>query len=271
MYGKSALLRNNTGSNNSAVGYFALNHNTTGGYNTAIGSQALISNVSGTANTALGNQSLNFNSSGGRNIAIGFQALVNNTTGFNNIAIGYQAGLNHTLGRNNIAISAFGGAGESDTTRIGEVQTRAFVAGIRGITTAYADAVTVVIDSAGQLGTVSSSRRFKEDIRNMGSTSERLLQLRPVTFRYRISYADGSQPLDFGLIAEEVAEVFPELVVYDENDQPATVKYRLLSSLLLNELQKQNASLKAQNARLESLDAQVKQLVESAGEVAKVD
>jgi hypothetical protein len=125
----------------------------------------------------------------------------------------------------------------------------------------------VVIDSNGQLGTISSSRRYKEDISDMGSASDRLLQLQPVTFRYKDAYTNGEQPLDYGLIAEEVAEVFPELVVFNKDDQPETVKYRLLSSLLLNELQKQNAELKHQ---YHVNEAQQEQLRSLSGQVAEI-
>jgi hypothetical protein len=131
-------------------------------------------------------------------------------------------------------------AAESATIRMGTSGThaRAFLAGIRGVTTGVADAIPVLIDSAGQLGTVSSSRRFKEEIRDMGEATERLLQLRPVLFRYKPEVQSGARPLEYGLIAEEVAEIFPELVVHDEEGKPFTVKYHLLSSMLLNELQR---------------------------------
>ena len=122
------------------------------------------------------------------------------------------------------------------------------------------DAVNVVIDSNGQLGTISSSRRYKEDINDMGDESDRLLRLHPVTFRYKEAYANDEQPLDYGLIAEEVAEVFPELVVFNDENQPETVKYRLLSSLLLNELQKQHALLSGQVAEIDELKEQLTEL-----------
>ena len=113
--------------------------------------------------------------------------------------------------------------------------------------------MTVVVDSTGQLGTISSSARFKTDINDMDDASERLLALRPVTFQYRDAYADGSQPLEYGLIAEEVAEIFPELVVFGEEDRPETIKYRLLSSLLLNEVQKQHTTLSGQETEIAEL------------------
>ena len=122
------------------------------------------------------------------------------------------------------------------------------------MTTGIDDAVPVLVDSAGQLGTVSSSRRYKQDIEDMAGASESLLSLRPVTFRYKKTFKDGDKPIQYGLIAEEVAEVFPDLVVYTEDGEPETVKYHLLATLLLNELQKQGEELQVLSARLERLE-----------------
>ena len=116
-------------------------------------------------------------------------------------------------------------------------QTRFFASGVRGVTTGNNDAIPVLIDSNGQLGTTSSSRRYKEDIQDMGDASSDLMLLRPVTFRYQKPFADGSKPIQYGLIAEEVAEVYPDLVARSENGQIETVKYQVLDSMLLNELQ----------------------------------
>ena len=152
-----------------------------------------------------------------------------------------------TSGNDNIAIANVGVLGESGTIRIGGgLQTRAFVAGIRGVTTALA-AVNVVIDSNGQMGTISSSRRFKEDIADMGQASSGLLRLRPVTYRYKQPYADGSKPGDYGLIAEEVAEVYPDLVVKGNDGETETVQYQKLTPMLLNEMQKQNRHAQEQD------------------------
>jgi len=136
-------------------------------------------------------------------------------------------------------------------------QKKAFIAGIRGVTTGATGAVQVLIDANGQLGTINSSRRFKEDIQPMGSVSERLFGLRPVTFRYKQPYDDGSKPVQFGLVAEEVAQVFPELVVNGKDGKPETVSYQLLSTLLLNEVQKDHRVIQAQTARTEALEQQV--------------
>ena len=100
------------------------------------------------------------------------------------------------------------------------------------------DGVEVYIDSNGQLGTVTSSRRFKKDIHDMGSVTDRLMQLRPVTFRYKEAAENGAHPVQYGLIAEEVAKVYPELVQYDKAGKPFTIYYHLLTPMLLNELQK---------------------------------
>ena len=204
---------------------------------------------------------------------MGYSALWSNTTGTSNIAIGAFAGNDLTDGDSNIMIGNRGFASEANTIRIGDSlsQTRAFIAGVRGVTTDVNDAVTVVIDSNGQIGTISSSSRYKEDITDMGTASERLLQLRPVTFRYRQAYGNGEQPLDYGLIAEQVAVVFPELVVFNENHQPETVKYRLLSSLLLNEMQKQHTQLSGQAAEIEELKELLKDLTHRINQLGAID
>ena len=180
------------------------------------------------------------------NTGSGFGALSNATTGHRNVALGYQAGYAVTTGSDNIII---GGGNQGTSTDAGVIrigasayQKKAFIAGIRAVTTGVADAVQVLVDSKGQLGTVKSSRRFKEDIHPMGSVSERLFALRPVTFRYKKPYEDGSKPVQFGLVAEEVAQVFPELVVYGKDGKPETVAYHVLATLLLNELQKEHKS-----------------------------
>ena len=106
------------------------------------------------------------------------------------------------------------------------------------------------INTNGQLGTLTSSRRFKDNIQDMGTASSKLFQLRPVTFNYKPQFDDGSHLLQYGLIAEEVAKVYPDMVVYDKDGQPYTVRYQLLAPMLLNELQKQNAVVAAQQESL---------------------
>jgi len=253
--GDSALFYNTTGYRNTAVGLAALSRNTTGDRSSAMGNRALLMNTTGAHNTAQGSSALESNTTGTDNTACGYKALFGNTTGLRNVALGQLAGSNLTVGNDNIDIGNTGVAAENAAIRIGTAgtQTRAFIAGIRGVTTANANAIPVLIDSAGQLGTVSSSRRFKEDIQDMGDATDKLLALRPVTFRYKPEVQAGERPLEYGLIAEEVAEVFPDLVVYDDEGQPFTVKYHLLSAMLLNELQKLSGRFETQAAELERL------------------
>jgi len=255
--GVFALYQNTTGTRNTASGHGALFDNTAGHANTATGQGALSNNTIGGFNTAAGYRALYSSTTGYFNTAIGMQSLLNNTTGTSNIALGYTAGYNLTTGNNNIMIGNLGASAESNTIRIGSTHTRTFIGGIRGVTTGVANAIPVLVDSAGQLGTVSSSRRFKEEIRDMGDTTERLLALRPVVFRYKPAVQEGERPLEYGLIAEEVAEVFPDLVVYDEQGEPFTVKYHLLSSMLLNELKKLDQRFEVQSENLLRLEARL--------------
>jgi hypothetical protein len=230
----------------------------------------------------MGGVSLGDNTTGSDNVAVGLGALAQNTTGSNNVGVGYQGGESLTTGSNNIDIGAAGVAGESDIIRIGTTgtQTKTFIAGVDGVTTGLPGAA-VLVDANGQLGTVSSSRRYKEDIQPMADASERLLKLRPVKFRYKKSDAKGEKPIQYGLIAEEVAEVFPELVVPNLKGDPETVAYHILPALLLNEYQKEHEQLKAehevnqeQSARLvllqNQIDAQSAQLAEVGSLKAKL-
>jgi hypothetical protein len=160
---------------------------------------------------------------------------------------------NLLFGGSNIYVGNNGGAPtETQTTRIGQSQTRAFVAGIRGVTTGVPNGIPVVVDSNGQLGTISSSGRYKFDIHDMDDTSA-LLRLRPVTFRYN-AYGPDS-PLQYGLIAEEVAKVAPDLVVFNAAGEPETVMYPFLTPMLLNEVQKQRRTIDDLQSRLERLEA----------------
>ncbi len=275
--GAYALYANTTADFNTAAGYSALFSNATGNSNTAFGSWALISNSTGNANTAQGSRALYNNSTGIRNVAVGYSALFDNTEGRSNTAIGAYAGRRIT-GDDNIAVANSGVAGESQTMRIGTQGsegviysgvTRTFIAGINGVTTSRAGTM-VVVDSKGQLGTISSSREVKENIHPMGTASERLLALRPVTFQYKQANDDGSKPIQFGLIAEEIAEVFPELVLFDEAGKPQTVGYHLLASLLLNEFQKEHAIVLAQDERIATLEKQTEELVKLKQDFARM-
>jgi len=255
--GYRALYSNTTGVQNTANGAGALYSNTIGKYNTANGVNALLSNTTGNYNTANGVGALK-GSTGANNTANGFQALVSNTTGNSNIALGFSAGGNLTTGSNNIDIGNAGSAGESNTIRIGTTgtQTATFIAGISGTTTANANAVPVVIDSAGQLGTISSSRRFKDEIKPMDNSSEAIFGLKPVTFHYKIDKQNTPQ---FGLIAEEVAKVDPDLVVRDDNGEIYTVRYEEVNAMLLNEFLKEHRRVEQQDARLAKQETTIAQ------------
>jgi hypothetical protein len=244
--GSEALLSNNTGGDNTASGSGALQSNTIGSDNTASGSEALTKNTRGGENTASGFRALQSNTTGGDNTASGFDALFNNTTGGKNIALGAEAGENLTTGSNNIDIGDEGVAGDANTIRIGtkSTQTKTFIAGISGTTVSGAD---VIVSSNGQLGVATSSARYKHDIRDIGNASDGLMKLRPVSFRYN---NDPSKTVQYGLVAEEVERVYPELVTYGPDGKVQSVRYLELTAMLLNELQKQAARLRSKDAEL---------------------
>ena len=263
--GRGALTSNTTAGANVATGFLSMHLNTTGSNNTSIGASSMEMNEIGVENTAVGQSAL-LTGTGSRNTAIGASALWSISGGERNIALGWQAGYDIVDGGFNIAIGNRGNAADSNTIRVGNANhQRAFVAGIEGVMTGIPDAVTVLIDSNGQLGTVNSSARYKQDISAMGDASERLLSLTPVTFHYKQAYANGEKPVEYGLIAEQVAQVFPELVVFDEDNQPRTVKYRLLSTLLLNELQKQDRQLLSLTGQVAELNELVPRVAEFNG------
>jgi len=229
-----ALFHNTIGHDNTASGFQALLNNTVGENNTANGVDALLSNTTGGGNTANGFQALFSNTTGNNNTAIGGGALFHNTTGSVNVAVGDFAGGNLTTGDANIDILNPGVAGETNTIRIGLTQTRTFIAGIFGTNVSGS---TVVVNSDGQLGVAASSRLFKREIKPMDEASEAILALRPVTFHYK---SDNTNTPQFGLIAEEVAEVNPDLVVRDENGEIYTVRYDQVNAMLLNEFLKEH-------------------------------
>ena len=252
--GEGTLLAN-TADQNTATGAAALLLNTTGSFNTANGASALQSNTTGGNNTASGANALASNTAGAGNTASGFQALSNNTGSFN-IGLGNQAGVNLTTGDRNIDIGNGGVAGESSTIRIGNVQTATYIVGISGSTATGGAAVFVASD--GKLGTVTSSQRFKKDIADMDAASEALLALRPVTFRYKPELDKTGIP-QYGLVAEEVAEVNPDLVVRDENGEIYTVRYEAVNAMLLNEFLKAHRRIEEQDKRIDQLTAQLKE------------
>jgi hypothetical protein len=249
--GEEALLSNVIGGANIANGAFALHSNTDGNNNTANGASALFHNTTGSFNTADGDDALVANTVGNSNTAVGIDALDGNTTGNNNVALGFLAGANVITANNVICIGEdVGGANVDDTC---------FIGNIFGVTTAIPDAVPVVIDSTGQLGTQSSSQRFKKDIKPMESTSNSILDLKPVTFHYK---SDQSNTPQFGLIAEEVAKVNPDLVVHDKNGEIYTVRYDAVNAMLLNEFLKEHRKVEQQDRKIQEQEATISQLKE---------
>jgi hypothetical protein len=270
--GAGALFSSTTGVQNTANGSFALFNNTTGSFNTATGFQALFNNTAnantangfnalamnsiGTDNTATGAGALFNNTTGTDNTATGDDALLNNTTGSSNIAMGNGAGSNLTTGDLNIDIGAFGVAGESATIRIGRSadQTRTFIAGITGVAVTGAP---VVVDGSGQLGVAPSSWRFKKKVKPMAQTSEAILALKPVTFQYKSDPAGTPQ---FGLIAEEVAKVNPDLVVRGADGEIYTVRYDAINAMLLNEFLKEHKAFLEAERNVQEQGAMIAQL-----------
>jgi hypothetical protein len=306
--GQKALFSLTTGVANTAVGWFSLFSNTDGSFNTALGAGTLLFNVGnqssgdGTENTAVGAATLLFNTTGFSNTATGTSALLNNTTGSDNTAIGRSALVSNTSGVNNTALGAFAltnltigdgntavgisagttlttgdrnlyianqgpnASSESDTIRIGNGQTATFIAGINGADEGSPTAV-FINTTTGQLGTAppSSSRRFKKEIKPMGKTSEAILAFKPVTFQYN---DDKKGTPQFGLIAEDVAEASPNLVIRDPNGKPYTVRYDAVNAMLLNEFLKEHHKVEQLEKQVETLSAGL-QKVSAQLEVSK--
>jgi hypothetical protein len=276
--GAVALLNNTTGSNNTAIGAAALLNNTTGSSNTATGRDALGSNTSGNNNNATGvsalqNNNGSFNNAFGRNAlsnttagsgnnAFGDNAMIDNVTGFFNTAIGDGAGFSIT-GSGNVCIGAsvFGVADENDTTRI------------RNIYSSAASGRAVFVDSDDKLGTLLSTRRVKDDIKPMDKTSKAILALKPVSFRYK-KEVERSGAIQFGLIAEEVAEVSPDLVILDAEGKPESVRYEAINAMLLNEFLKEHRKVEEQDKTIAELKSGMTALAatvkEQAAQIQKV-
>jgi trimeric autotransporter adhesin len=256
--GAGTLLSNTTGTFNAANGAFALFTNTTGTSNTSNGALSLLNNTTGVENTANGYRALSGNTTGVGNTAYGSQALVQ-STGNNNIALGAHAGFNISTGSNNIHIGNVGAGNESGTVRIGDNnQTKTFIAGINGVN--QGSPTSVFINTlTGQLGTTppSSSRRYKKEIKPMDTASEAVLALKPVTFHYN---SDKTCTPQFGLIAEEVAGVDPDLVLRDENGEIYTVRYEAVNAMLLNEFLKEHRKNEKQEATIARLQEQIEAL-----------
>jgi len=281
--GWNSMLATTVGGANSAFGYEALLSNTTGGANTAVGHQALRQTINSLNCTAVGAHALQLLTGADENTAIGFNASSAVTTGQQNCSCGNNALEAVTTGTLNAAFGPFAGqhltggdsfnlnllnrgvAGDNNTTRIGDngglgTTTKCFIHGVRGIMTGVNDALVVMVDSAGQFGTVSSSARFKNTIQDMSDASSGLMNLRPVTFFYNDQEGENKK-LQYGLIAEEVANIFPDIVVYDKEGKPETVQYQYLPPMMLNELIKQNATIKKLTERVSVLETVLKKLV----------
>ena len=256
--GYGAGFNNTMGKYNTFLGHNAGYDNTTGDDNTFVGNGAGYPNVGGNDNTFTGYQS-GFNSNAGNNNTFyGSQSGFNNTSGTNNTFLGINAGYNNTTGDFDIYIGNRGPTNnnaENDTIRIGNsTHTTTYIAGINNsmgtpnppIQVACVDSVGLLFGATFGTQCTTSSRRFKEQVRDMGDSTNDLMKLRPVTFFYKPEYANGEHTLEYGLIAEEVAKVYPELVAYDKDGQPYTVRYQYIATMLLNEVQKQNHRAEAQ-------------------------
>ena len=282
--GQNALFSLTTGVANTAVGWFSLFSNTDGSYNTAVGAgtllfnigdqitedgtqntavgtAALLFNTAGAGNTALGTVALSNNDIGNQNTATGDSALSNNTTGSFNTATGNGALLNNTTGNFNTAIGSGAGlsVGTADhVTCIGagvsgtQLSNTTWIANVYGVATQNVMTAPVLVSAAGQLGTMSSSQRFKKDIATMDKASEAILSLRPVTFHYK---TDTESTPQFGLIAEEVAKVNPALVLPDKEEKPYTVRYEAVNAMLLNEFLKEHRKVEQMEKQIEVLAA----------------
>ena len=270
-HGWSSLFSNALGRDNTADGFQALYSNTDGVSNTAEGSQALYNNTAGSYNTAIGRLALNANTVGNFNTGIGEIALFNNVGSGGNTAVGYSALYNSTTGRQNTALGYYAGFNVTDALNVicigspgGNVTSSAWIGNVYGVTTQSGATAPVVVSDGGQLGTVASSERFKKDIASMQNTSEVILSLRPVTFHYK---TDAKETPQFGLIAEEVAKVNPDLVLQDQKGKPYTVRYDAVNAMLLNEFLKEHrkvekleAQLRAVNHRLADQDAKIEKV-----------
>jgi trimeric autotransporter adhesin len=291
--GFQGLVFNTTGSVNTADGAGALHNNSTGNNNTATGSNALLGNTIGGRNTATGSNALYSNTIGANNTATGFNALYNNTTGSNNTAVGFQAlsentnddntavgqeALQHSTGQRNVAVGMWAGIGvttASDVICIGtpgeDVGESCYIGEIWNRT--VSGGAAVFINNAGRLGTTTSSRRFKEDIKPMNNASEALFALKPVTFRYKKEIDLQGIP-QFGLVAEEVEKVNPDLVIRDKDGKVNTVRYEQINAMLLNEFLKEHKAFVEEQEKVKKLEAGVAGLLatvkEQAAQIEKV-
>ena len=281
--GGGALFLNTTGAENTAVGANALVHNDSGSDNNAFGTNALFSNVEGTFNNAHGRNALTFNT-GNENNAFGDLAMENNTSGSSNTAIGDDALRNNVDGSGNVAIGDEAGTGLGPSVNnciaigapgdgpFATFDNTCFIGNIFG--EAVSDPgtqVQVYVDQYNVVGVFNSSRRFKHDIQPMGKASETLHKLKPVTFKFNSDWKGAKQ---YGLIAEEVAEVDPQLVVRGRDGEIMAVHYEQINNMLLNEFLKEHKKVQdlevtvaRQQKGMEVLTAQ---LQEQAAQIQKV-
>ncbi len=251
--GESALLSNITASDNTAIGDVALENNDSSGigdgsFNTAVGAGALFSNVDGNSNNGVGVNALGANTIGVYNNAIGFEALGNNISGSSNVALGDSAGLNVTSANNVICIGAdVAGADVSNSCYIGN------------ISGAAGGSQAVYVNGDGKLGFQVSSRRFKDEIKPMGQASEVIYSLRPVSFRYKPEI-EPTRPLGFGLIAEDVEMISPDLVTRDGAGKVGSVRYDQVNAMLLNEFLKEHRVMQEQTVTIRRLEKQIEAL-----------
>ena len=265
--GYQALLSNVTGANNTAVGFRALQSTTASNLNTALGASALTDNTTGAANTATGAYALEKNDTGSTNTANGYDALQNNDAGDDNTALGYRALQLNTTGARNTAIGEAAGRNQdtgSDNVYIGSgmdgvagESNACYIASIFGQTSA--SGTQVLINADNKLGTSTSSKRFKEDIKPMGKASEALYALEPVTFHYK-KEIDPLHTSQLGLVAEDVDKVNPDLVVRDKEGKPYSVRYDQVNAMLLNEFLKEHRKVAQQGHKILEQDATIEQL-----------
>jgi hypothetical protein len=282
-FGDNALTANIHASNNTAIGDVALaNNDSTGNgtaqFNTAVGGRALFANIDGSSNNAVGDSALFSNTTGFQNTAVGDIALENNLDGFGNVAVGAAALVQNAHGSFNTVIGYFAGtsvegndniyigatsangvASESSTIRIGDptVVDGCYIAGISGQTAS--GGAQVFITGDGKLGTLTSSARFKDDIKPMANTSESILALKPVTFRYKGEIDPEGIP-QFGLLAEDVEAVNPKLVVHDKTGKPYTVRYEAVNAMLLNEFLKEHRTVQELKGTVAQQEKQIEAL-----------
>jgi hypothetical protein len=263
--GTQALYSDTIGQQNTAVGFHALFATTNGSYNPSVGLQSMSANLGGANNVAVGYAAATGGTNASFNTALGAQALQSITSGSFNIAVGNVAGQNITTGSNNIEIGHVGVSTDNNLIRLGNGQAETFIAGIDG--TIVIGGSAVYVNSSGQLGVLTSSARFKENIRSMDDASDVLLALHPVTFRYKPGLDPKGTP-QFGLVAEEVEKVDPDLVLRDATNGIYSVRYEAVNAMLLNEFLKEHRRLQEQNAKVDALEKRLGDLEQAVQALA---